>query len=104
MRNADVRRACLELITNRVCAETPAVDPSPVALGWQLEKGDASPRAMAALCAGALAGSGTRWQPSPALRALLREYGAVRVEGHADERGGRTQAPSARGRTADALH
>ena len=99
MRNADVRRACLALIDNRACADEPGLDPSPAALGWQLENSRASARAMAALCAGALAGTGaTRWQPSPALLALLQEYGDVR---RPDQRGSRVTTG---GCTADALH
>ena len=80
MRNGDVRRLCVALVHNRVSA-TPSADPLPAALGWQLERGRTSATAMAALCAGALAGPPApdrRWQPSATLTTLLDEYRAVR--------------------------
>ncbi|HSP98409.1 MAG TPA: hypothetical protein VL049_14375 [Candidatus Dormibacteraeota bacterium] len=104
MRNADVRRACLALIHDRLDAESPALDPPPVALGWHLEHGCAAVRAMAARCAGILAGGeATRWRPSPVLRALLGEYGAVRLEWTVSEVRRRQSGVVARRRAADAL-
>lgn len=82
MRNGDVRRLCVALIHNRVSA-APSADPLPAALGWRLERGRTSAAAMAALCAGALAGPPApdrRWQASTALATLLDEYRAVRHE------------------------
>lgn len=81
MRNAEVRGICRALIHNRVCAAEPAADPSPIAMGWQLESGRASARAMAALCAGTVGGRrATRWRASASLRALLREYHSLRED------------------------
>jgi hypothetical protein len=79
MRNGDVRRTCLALVHNRVRTADAAADPPPVALGWQLECGRSSAAALAALCAGVLAGASapSRWQPSATLRALVSEYGAA---------------------------
>ena len=67
MRNAELRRACLALVHNRVRAATPGADPQPIALGFQLEQGGISPRAMIALCSGVLrsAASGRRRPYSP---------------------------------------
>jgi hypothetical protein len=78
MRNGDVRRTCLALVHNRVRTADAAADPPAVALGWQLERGRWSPAALAALCAGVLAGASAPscWQPSATLRALLSECGA----------------------------
>lgn len=104
MRIAEVRHACLVLIQHRLGAETRTTDPQPVALGWHLENSRASAAAMAALCASAMAGAGpARWRPSPALRALLGEYGTVR---RAPRIGGRDRRSrqAARGRAADLLH
>ncbi|MBX3024332.1 hypothetical protein KF840_05420 [bacterium] len=81
MRNGELRRYCLALVHNRVCAAAPTTDPVPLALGWQLENGRASARAMGMLC-GAVTGAGpARWRPSSDLRALLREYHDTRQEG-----------------------
>lgn len=80
MRNAELRRYCLALVHNRVCAAEPASDPLPLALGWQLENGRVSARAMGMLC-GAITGAGpARWRPSADLRALLCEYADARQE------------------------
>jgi hypothetical protein len=79
MRNAELRRACVALIHNRVRAAAPAEDPVPSAIGWHLENSQVSAGAMSALCAATVAGVRTaRWRPSAALRALLREYHEVR--------------------------
>lgn len=87
MRNGDMRRACLALLHHHVSAPAPSAEPAPVALGWHLERGRPSLNAMAALCGGALADAARapRWRTSTALRALLGEYRAVRLERRAAE-------------------
>ena len=68
----------MALVHNRVRAAAPGADPQPIALGFQLEQGGISPRAMVALCAGVLRSApGSGWRPSAALLSLLTEYGAA---------------------------
>ena len=106
MRNAELRRACLALVHNRVRAATPGADPLPIALGFQLEQGGISPRAMVALCAGVLrTAGGTPWRPSAELRTLLLEYRAASAEqgGGGDRPGTAARTGRARAAGADAL-
>ncbi len=105
MRNADVRRTCLALIHYCLSLEQTGAPPAPSALGWQLENGGASLKAMAALCSGAFAGrdmARERWAPSDALRALLAEYSIVHNGRHSPA--GSQRRPARRGKIADALH
>jgi hypothetical protein len=105
MRNADVRHTCLALIHYGLSEEATGVGPAPSALGWQLENGGTSLKAMAALCSGAFAGrdmARERWEPSDALRALLAEYSVVHNARQSPA--GSQRSPARRGRIADVLH
>jgi len=81
MKNPDMRGTCLALIKSRLGGSTGGRAPRAAALGWQLAQSDMSLAEMVALCDAVLeaADPDGRWIVADPLRALLSEYGRVRI-------------------------